>query len=421
MQTGSGDKILKKSLVRDTIYYLLASLIPAFLLVLINPLLAQRLSPYDYAIIGYISSFAAIVTPIVTFMLMRYYFVTYFKVTEEKRAEIKTAILHSLILVSLALSFIVVSLISIYHYIFNSDSEISLFPYLILLVSAIWFGAIYTFQLSEFKIQRQSGKYLLYSSINAILKVALLILLVVIARKGALGYELASALTALILFIVLLFKYKYFIFRKINFSLIADALKFCWPLVIAGCLEFFSNGIGGVILERQGNTEEYGFYMVGNQFSLYVGLATAALFSTFNPDIYESASNGNRRKLLKILAILFLVEVLLVFLFELFAPYIIDILTAGRYLSSVPYAKVLVISNIFVMVFYYMNDITIALGYSKIMMWTKLFAGIIAIIVLSTLIGKYQYFGAAWGQSLIYVIYILVNLVFLKIAITKSR
>ena len=149
----------RKKILVDTLYYLLASVIPSLLLLVINPFLAKELSPKDYAIIGYISSFASIVTPIVTFMLMRYYFSNYFRVDTGQQDLIRRTMIQTLIVFSFLLSILVIIGISIYHYYFNSSSTIPLYPYVLLYVLSIWLGAIFTFQLSEYRIQRLSKKY----------------------------------------------------------------------------------------------------------------------------------------------------------------------------------------------------------------------------------------------------------------------
>lgn len=400
----------KINILQDTLFYLLASIVPALLLVLVNPFLAKNLSPDDYAIIGYISSFASIVTPLVTFMLMRYYFVNYFKVDEDQRYRIKCSILQLLICFSLLMSILVIICILIYHYCFNSGSTLPVVPYLFLSVGAIWLGAIFTFQLSEYRIQRNSGKYLLFSISNGIIKIGLLLLLVVLCGLGALGYELATALTALFCFVFCFFRYRRCIFTKIDWGIISSALRFCWPIAFAGCLEFFSNGLGRVLIERLNDNVEYGYYSVGNQFATYLNLITAALFTTFNPDIYECASKRNISKLYKLFFILVSVEIFVVLLFVVFAPFIVDILTAGRYIMSVKYAQILAISQIFTIIFYYINDVTIAFGYPKVVLYTKMLVGIISIFLLNFLVSHFQYLGAAWGQSTIFILNSLVNI-----------
>ena len=396
---------------KDIFYYLLASIIPALLLMLINPFMAKNLSPDDYAVIGYISSFASLATPMVTLMLMRYYFVNYFKVDAERRLEIKRSVIHALIFVSFVMSVLVILAITYYHRRFNRASTIPLYPYLLLSVSAIWLGSLYVFQLAEYRIQRMSKEYFSFSLSQGILKMCLLVLFVVILKGGALGYESATTIVALVYFCICFFRYRKDIFTEINISIIADALRFCWPIALAGALEFFSNGLGRVLLERLNDNIEYGYYSVGNQFSIYMNFITVALFTAFNPDIYECAVHDERSKLFQIFMVIFLVEAIVVLLFIAFAPFIVSVLTAGCYVQSVRYARILVISQLFISAYMFINDVTIAYGHSRKVLYTRLSVAVIAFFVLAYLVNRYRYTGAAWGQSIIYLIYILVNLI----------
>ena len=116
------------------------------------------------------------------------------------------------------------------------------------------------------------------------------------------------------------------------------------------------------------------------------------------------------KKLYKLFFILVSVEIFVVLLFVVFAPFIVDILTAGRYIMSVKYAQILAISQIFTIIFYYINDVTIAFGYPKVVLYTKMLVGIISIFLLNFLVSHFQYLGAAWGQSTIFILNSLVNI-----------
>ena len=205
-----------------------------------------------------------------------------------------------------------------------------------------------------------------------------------------------------------------------NTKIIKEAFIFCWPIALGGCLEFFSNGMGRVMLERLDNNVEFGYYTVGNQFATYISLFTTALFTTFNPDIYQCASQNNYRKLVKIFFILLFAQLLVVSLFIVLAPYLVNVLTAGRYILSVQYAQILALSQVFMIMLYFINDVTIAYGYPKIVLYTKIVAGVCSIFILNTLIIKYEYIGASIGQSIIYLFYIVVNLL-LFIFVYKRR
>lgn len=409
-----------KKIINDTFYYLAASLLPMILLVAINPLLAKNLSPDDYAIIGYIGSFSTFVTPLITFFLMRYYFKSYYKKSEEELIQIKSTVLQSLLLFSFILTCVIIGCISIYHFCFNKDTTLSLYPYLLFNIGSIWLGAMYTFQLAEYKLVRKSKKYFWLSLTKGIFSVSMFVLFVVIFKWGAYGYQLATLLSVITFFIYSLYKYRCFLWEKFDYTVFKDMIRFCWPLAIAGCLEFFTGGYNKVLLERIGNNAEYGIYIVGAQIAAYINVFTIALFSTFYSDIYECSAKKNWRKLYKIFGMLATFQVAVVGLFILLAPFIIDILTAGRYTMSVGYAQIIAVSQIFVLLFYIVNDVTIALGYSKLILTTKIIASVLSVIFISIIVYKWEYNGAAYGQIITYFTFFMINFLLLMRTINKK-
>ena len=399
----------RQKTVQDTGLYLLASIIPMMLLIAVNPFLSKGLSPFDYAIIGYLSSFAAIETPLIQFFVMRYFLSNYYRIGFEERRKIKTVVVQLLIVFSFLMAIIVGGGICCYHYLFNRDSTIPLFPFLIFSVSTIWIGGLYSFQLAEYRIERRTKEYCIYCVTNGIFKVVLIFLCVVCLKQGAWGYEFATFLSAFVFFVITFYRFREYIFQRLDGKLVKQILIFCWPLALAGCLEFFTDGYSRVLVERVGNNEEYGIYCVGNQFAKYINIFTMTLYSTFNPDLYESVANHNKKKLLKVCGVIFGAEIVVVLVYIILAPFVIDILTAGRYVESVHYSQILAVAQIFVIGFYLMNDITIAAGFSKVVLSTKIIA--VSIFILGYIVSKWEFYGAAYGQILMFIVFIFVNFV----------
>ena len=68
--------------------YFSASFIPMLLNLAINPFVAMHMSPTDYAITGYYTSFSTLIAPMITFYMLHYYTKRFFEVSELER-EIK--------------------------------------------------------------------------------------------------------------------------------------------------------------------------------------------------------------------------------------------------------------------------------------------------------------------------------------------
>ena len=70
---------------KSTFLYLFASLFTAAIGVFLNPFMAKNLSPYDYSIMGYFSSFSNIILPVLNFSMISYYLRNYFIIPEDRK------------------------------------------------------------------------------------------------------------------------------------------------------------------------------------------------------------------------------------------------------------------------------------------------------------------------------------------------
>ena len=88
--------------------YLSASLISSFLSILINPLLAMNLSPEDYAVSTYYSSFGLLYGPVMAFFITDFYLRKYYLLSKEDLFILK----GNVIKIFLVFSGLLISLIS---------------------------------------------------------------------------------------------------------------------------------------------------------------------------------------------------------------------------------------------------------------------------------------------------------------------
>ena len=410
-----------KSVAKDTILYLLASLIPACISIIINPFVAKNMSPMDYAITGYISSFNTIATPLILFCFIRYYLKNYYIANEDERFSIKATIVKGLLFFSFFMSLLFILLVTIYHYYFNADSTLQLFPYIFISTLSVWLSGIISLQLADYRIQKHSKKYFLLSVTKSLLLYLSIIVLVIFLKKGALGYLFSSLIDVIIIFVYCLYINRKYLNVKFDSRPFNDIVIFCIPLVFAGLLEFFTSGFTRVFLERVGDNQEYGYYNVGFSFANYIGIFTTALFASFSPDLYKYVAQKNYRKIIQISIYVVLIQVFVVLLFILISPIAIDLLTAGRYVKSIGYARIISLSHIFIIMFYLINDITIAMGKTKMVLYTKIVSSIISVFVTMVIINKYGYIGGAIVLSINMLIYFTVNIILLYTSFKCSK
>lgn len=400
-----------KKQITNLSIYMLAAMIPMILSLLANPFIAKNLSPTDYAIVGYYTAFNTLFGPFVNFYLLHYYTKRFYELNTDERLKLKSTIFKSLIYFSFLLAFVVFILLYAYTVLFNKNSQIPFLPYALLTVISLPLTGIYTLNLTEYRMLRESKKFFNLSVVNGVLGVVLAILFVVVFKWGADGRLWAMFLSAFIIFTYVLTKNKDMLKLKFDYGIIKTACKFCAPLVIASMLTFFSSGYDKVILERMGDVTALGIYSVGAVIASYLHVFSTSINDTFQPDIFKSIADKNMRRCFQYIIIKLSIMSLCVICFIVLAPYIIDILTFGRYVNSTKFASILAISSITSMLYYSMSQVTVAMGYTTITLWNKIIGSALSIASFSLLIPAYGATGAAWGVVLSYIYFFIGNVV----------
>ncbi len=395
--------------------YIGASLFVSVLQIVINPWIALNMSPEDYAVVGYYSSFSALLTPLINFFLINFFIQRYFRVSLEERVKIKATVIQLLVYLSFFLTIVSFLGLFIYHNYLNSGSEIPFSPYALLTLLAIPLTGLYSFKLAEYRLERRATKFSVLTISLGLLVVGANLLFVVVFKWGATGKMIAALTANVVMFTYVLAKERKCFSITIEKKLVLEIIGFCWPLAFAGMLAFFNSGIDKVLLERLGNVKELGIYSVGAQMAAYLSIFSNAVNSTFQPDIYECYAKKQRKKLGVYVLIIVGSITLAVLFFILFAPFLIKLLTAGRYVDSTPYARIIAISSITAAIYYSSSQITMAMGYTKLLLWVKIVASIIVVVTYFILIKHFGFVGAAWGTAISYIVYFVVNISFLRL------
>ena len=401
--------------------YFLAAIIPMTLSLVTNPFIALNMSPVDYAITGYYQAFAVLFSPLVNFYLLHYYTKRYYELTDEERQKLKATLFKTLIFFSLLMGVVALVILAIYTFIFNDNSEIPFLPYAIICVFSLPITGIYTLTLTEYRMQRNSKKFFNISVLNGVLLVAISLLFVVAFKWGAVGKMFATFVASAMVFVYVLLKNRDIWRYKFQYEVMKEALFFCWPLVIASMLNFFCSGYDKVILERLGDIETLGIYSVGVTIAGYLRVFSNSINDTFQPDIFESIVKRNFHRCFKYVITKIVIMTFCVVCFALLAPYIIDLLTYGRYVASTSFAIIVSISTISSMLYYSMNQVTVALGFTSISLINTIVGSVLSILSFNLLIHNFGAIGAAWGIVLSYVYFFLGNVAFVFIKYKKQH
>lgn len=407
------------SYFKSLVLYFGASLIPMLVNLAINPLIAMNMSPEDYAINGYYTSFSSLISPVVLFYMLHYYNKRYFELDDEGRLQLRALVFKSLLFFSFSVAFVCLLLLLGYLHFIKVELSLPIYPYAILAVLEIPFVGIYNLELTDCRMSKNSQRFFRLSLITAFILIALNLLLIVIFKMGALGKLIAPLLTNFLVFSFLLIKRRSYFAIKTTKAQFYQMIKFCTPLTIGAMLGYFSNGFDKTSLESLGDVTEYGYYCVGSSIAAYLMTFSSAVNSTFQPDIYESIVKANQKRFIRTALAQIGIITLIVITFIAFCPFIIRVLTAGKYMLSTPYARIIAVSTITSSTYYLVNNYTIAKGYPKLYMYTMAIGSLAIIITMPIVISHYHFNGGAWMVSGSYLLLTLANIILLCISKLK--
>jgi O-antigen/teichoic acid export membrane protein len=375
---------------------------------MINPFLAANLSPHDYAIIGYFNSFNSLILSIISFSFLSYYLRNYYKIREDERqAVLNTLLISQLLLGMIALLFVFVGF---YLYMDIVKVNFPFFPYVLLCFIPVFFSCFYNFLLIEKRMNRQALSFFKITLVNTILIALCAIIFVVVLKKGAIGrfwsILIPTVGMGIFSFFKLISKFQF------NWKILRDAVVFGWPISLSAVLYYFLSGIDRAMLERLNDSTTFGIYNVAVGISAYLYFFYAAIEKTFEPDIYKAIAENNRKKLIKIITGIIVLNAIPTMVFILLARPVVSILTYGRYTESTQFAQILAVSNIPMAFCFLISNVIIGFGYPKIELFNRAIGAFLSVIMFRFLIYKYGFFGAAWGQSIALVLMTLISALF---------
>lgn len=397
--------------------YFISSFVSALIGVLLNPLLALNLSPEDYAILGYYSSFTLLVLPLLHCCLLSYYARQYYFIDENKREQLGNTVLLSINLIGFIS--LIIFLLFFYGFCRITNVEFSFMPYAVLTFAQVYISNNLTFYLTQLRIQRKAGQYAKVSIANCIITNILIIIFVVVFKGGAKG-KLYAALVASLL--VAFYSFNKSLTRwKIDRPLLKEAFKFGLPLTVSSLFWYCLSGVDRLFLERLGDISSLGIYNVAISITAYMQLIFNTLNSTFEPDIYQAIAQKNRKKLSLIMTVILLAVIVSNVVFILFSPFIVNLLTAGRYIDSVPYIRILAISNITMACYYMVVKLIVGNGYVKGELAVRIIGSVLSVLMYYFIIKYKGYIGAAWGQVISFGLLSIIGILFLFIKMCRDR
>lgn len=381
-------------------YYFFASLTPLMISLICSPIFAMYLLPRDYAIFGYYASFSILFSPLILFYLNQYYMREYFFQDDNEKIKLRALIFKAFVVIPFALLIICMSGLYLYMKFFNPESDIPFSPYAFLALFPLPLAGLYRLELIDCKVQRKGKKYFWISFLNSLIVAIISIAFVVILKWGLIGRMLGAISFPLFFFCWSIYRHRDLLNVKTDIKRLKDVFVFCWPLVLAAMLFFFSRGYDRVYLEKIIKVDELGLYSIGLSVANYLSVFSTAIGDTFTPDIFESLAKKDYHRLFKFAGIQILIMSLIIVLFVLLIKPLIWLLTAGRYVEAAPFAIIASLGALTTLIYSIVANIIQSFKYTKALLMGKIIGSALCILTFNILILNFGSYGAAWGTVL---------------------
>ncbi|MDE5889989.1 MAG: hypothetical protein K2H10_03135 [Bacteroidales bacterium] len=160
---------------------------------------------------------------------------------------------------------------------------------------------------------------------------------------------------------------------------------------------------------------------MGAQIAGYLTTLSTAVTSTFQPDIYEAIAKRNSGALARTCVVQIGLIAAVVLFFILFCPLIVTLLTAGRYVDAVPYARIISVSTLTSSVYFIVNNYTIAKGYPRLYLYTTVLGSVMTVLAYPPVVDIYGYSGGAYMVGMSFVFLAATNLILLCVMRLRKK
>jgi O-antigen/teichoic acid export membrane protein len=397
--------------------YFLASLAQMGVGLALSPILSVYFEPTDFAVVGFFNSFTALYTPLVGLTLSSYYARSYYRLNPQQRIVLRRTVASTLVSISAGILFVL--LIGFWFYSRLSGLVYAFFPNAILCYSAVLFSNLYSLYLVEMRLSKNAKGYLKISLLHHGIYFLVMVLLCAFLKLGATGSLTATLLVSM--------GFGAYTFRnmvdkfQIDWKVLKDALSFCWPLIIAAGMQYFSSGIDKALLVNLNDDYSFALYNISFKFVTYMVVFFSSISMTIEPDIYQAIAQKRYRRLLMLITGILVAKSVMVLGFIVMSPVIINILTVGRYMAAVGFTRIVSLKAITSSFYHLLSTVINGLGYSKVTLANRILSAVAVTMMFKYLITRFGFTGAAWGQVLSYVVMSIFSLLFLTHKVLAHR
>jgi O-antigen/teichoic acid export membrane protein len=230
-------------------------------------------------------------------------------------------------------------------------------------------------------------------------------LLIVVVSMGWRGRILGLLITGvlLILYAMYYFGKSGYLTKKIDRSYLPGELKYSIPIIVNQFAIFIIISSDKFFIAKYQNTEEVGIYGVAGQIAFIAFAISSAMIMSFNPYLYKSLSENNEqnkkeisRKMIKFIALMFLICVGIAFITPLLYHFVIN----GKYERGMPYVKWILLSYFFWFVYWLLLGFLYFYKLKKVILFISALSIALAVTLNFLLIPKFGTIGAIYTLNI---------------------
>lgn len=274
---------MNNKVVNNMFWLIGFQVIKAIISFVISIFSARYLGPSNYGIIGYISTFILIFTPISNLGLGNIIVKEYVQNKDKVSSILKTSVV-----MSMSMSFVSYVIINVIIFLTNTGDKVMLYCSLVqtlLLIFNSFEMVTYYFQ-SQLKSQKTVILSFISYLITQIFKI-----LILIFNGSIVLFALASSLDVIvtgILLFILSKSTKELRGGKVSLEICKILIKQSAPFILSGCLSVIYTSVDKIMLKSMlGGTETIGYYNVAHNLATCWVFVVSAVISSFTPIIYE--------------------------------------------------------------------------------------------------------------------------------------
>lgn len=412
-----------RMVMKNSVFYILASVLQGAMSFLLLPLYTRFLMPEDYAVLSIIASFIGALSTVITLQVhsgIPRFVIKFIK--DEERAKIYFGSITLILALLISFSCFLIHIFSreIFNLIFSRSSNLALKPFIYI---ALW-TALPNLLISScgllLQTLEQGKKFFIVSVAQVSANVVFGVIGVVIMKLGILGYLSAQFLASLVGLLCMAWFLRGWLrvsFRKFPFSDVIESLRYSIPIIphmFAIYVYMYSDRL---ILQRYVSLSAIGIYSMGDTFAGILLILVNATTTAYSPRFLKLAQENKlvcRNDTEAFIKLWWFVVMGIYLGYLLFSKYVVRFMTQPNFFPAVPLIQVLAVAYIFRGLYCFAINAIFFTGETKYVPLITVSAAIINVVVNLYFIPRFGTWAAAWSTVISYAMTFILALYFTR-------